>query len=204
MIEEEIRPSRWYYGLAGLVFVAGWVLFALFLFQNLSGLSDTLQQVVVPGSVELTLSQPGKYTIYYEYRSVVGSKIYSADQNLPGLECVLVSKTTGSKVALSRASVSSSYSMGGREGVAVFDFTIEQPGVYELSAGYPVGQEGPEVVLAIGQGFVVRILTAVFGGLAIVFGSMAAAVAIAVITLVKRTKAKKELNHPDVRYRPIE
>ena len=204
MVEDEIRPSRWYYGLAGLVFVAGWVLFALFLFQNLSGLSDTLQQVVVPGSVELTLSQPGKYTIYYEYRSVVGSKIYSADQNLPGLKCVLVSKTTGSKVALSRASVSSSYSMGGREGVAVFDFTIEQPGVYELSAGYPEGQEGPEVVLAIGQGFVVRILTAVFGGLAIVFGSMAAAVAIAVITLIKRTKAEKELRRPDARYRPIE
>jgi len=204
MIEDEIRPSRWYYGLAGLVFVAGWVFFALFLFQNLSGLSDTLQQVVVPGNVELTLSQPGKYTIYYEYRSVVGTRIFSTEESLPGLECHLVSKTTGSSIPLSRVTASSSYTVGSRSGVAVLDFTIDRAGVYELSAGYPEGREGPEVVLAIGQGFVVRILTAVFGGLAIVFGSMAAAVAIAVITLIKRTKAEKELRRPDARYRPIE
>ncbi len=204
MIEEEIRPSRWYYGLAGLVFVAGWVLFALFLFKNLSGLSDKLQQVVVPGNVELTLSQPGKYTIYYEYRSVVGTRIFSTAESLPGLECHLLSKATGSSMPLSPVTASSSYTVGGRSGVAVLDFAIDRAGVYELSAGYPEGREGPEVVLAIGQGFAARIVIAVFGGLAIVFGSMAAAVVIAVITLIKRTKAKRELSRPNARYRPIE
>jgi len=204
MLEEGIRPSRGYYGLAAAVFVAGWVLFGLFLYRNLSGMADKLQQVVVPGKAELTLSKPGRYTIYHEYRSVLGSKIYSADQNLPGLECVLVSKRTGSKVALHRAAVSSSYTMGGRSGVAVFDFTIEQPGVYELSAGYPEGQEGSEAVLAVGQGFVVGIVITVFGGLAIVFGAMLAAIAIALVTLIKREKAKKRLKGRTPQYRPIE
>ena len=204
MLESEIRPSPWYYALAALVFIAGWVFFALFLFKNLSGLSEGLRQVVVPGKAELTLLKPGKYTIYHEYRSVVGSKIYAADQNLSGLECVLVSKTTGAKIPLSRASASSSYSVGGRAGVSVFDFTVDRPGVYELSAAYSEGTQGPEVVLAVGQGFVLGIVTAVFGGLAIVFGAMAAAVAIALVTLIKRSKAKKLWKSGNAPYAPLE
>lgn len=191
--ELEIGPSRWYYGLAALVFVCGWVFFGLFLFKNLSGLSDKLQQVVVPGKAELTLRNPGEYTIYHEYRSVVGSKIYSTEESLSGLECALASKTTGQTVRLSRSSVSSSYSVGGRSGVAVLDFTIAQPGVYELSAGYAEGHNGPEAVLAVGQGFATGILTTVFGGLAIVFGSMGIALAIVLVTVVQRSNARKRL-----------
>jgi hypothetical protein len=204
MIEDEIKPSRWYYGLAGLVFAAGWVLFALVLFKNLSGLADKLRQVVVPGNVELTLSKPGKYTIYYEYRSVVGTRIFSTQESLPGLQCRLVSRATGSSIPLSPVAVSSSYTVGGRSGVAVFDFTIDRAGAYELSTAYPVGREGPEVVLAIGQGFTRGILIAVFGGLATVFGSMGGAVAIAVITFLKRMRAERTLRRPDAQYRPIE
>jgi hypothetical protein len=204
MNQEEAGPSRWYYGLAGLVFVAGWVCFALFLFKNLSGLSDKLQQVVVPGKAELTLSSPGEYTIYYEYRSVVGTKIYSTGENLSGLECRLVSKATGSEVALSRVATSSSYTLEGRTGVGVLDFTTDRPGVYELSAAYPEGREGPEVVLAVGQGFATGIITTVFGALAIVFGSMGSAIAIAVITFIKRLKAERQLTRPNAEYHPIE
>jgi hypothetical protein len=174
------------------------------LFKNLSGLADKLRQVVVPGNVELTLSKPGKYTIYYEYRSVVGTRIFSTEQSLPGLECHLVSRATGSSIPLSRVTGSSSYTLGGRSGVAVLDFAIDRAGAYELSAGYPEGREGPEVVLAIGQGFTWGILIAVFGGLATVFGSMGAALAIAVITLLKRMRAERALKRPDAQYRPIE
>jgi hypothetical protein len=88
--------------------------------------------------------------------------------------------------------------------MAVLDFAIDQAGVYELSAAYPEGREGPEVVLAIGQGFTRGILMAVFGGLATVFGSMGAAVAIAVITFLKRMRAERALRRPDAQYRPIE
>jgi hypothetical protein len=204
MIEDEIRPSRWYYGLAGLVFVAGWVLFALVLFKNLSGLADQLRQVVVPGNAELMLSKPGKYTIYYEHRSVVGTRIFSTDATLHGLECHLISRATGSSIPLSPVTISSSYTVGGRSGVGVFDFTIDRAGAYELSAAYPEGREGPEVVLAVGQGLTRGIFIAVFGGLATVFGSMGAAVAIAVITFLKRMRAERALRRPDAQYRPIE
>jgi hypothetical protein len=188
---QEIRPGRWYYGLAACIFVGGWVAFGIFLWKNLSGIADQLQQVVVPGKTTINLASAGNYTIYHEYESVVGSKIYSSGQTLSGLEVKLSSVATGEEVALARSGADSTYSLGGRSGKAVFDFTIGRPGAYELTAHYPEGEEGPEVVLAVGQGFAGRILTTVFGALGIVFGSMALAVAIAVITAIKRHNAAK-------------
>jgi len=192
MSGQEVRPGRWYYGLAGAVFISGWLLFGLFLFRNLSRISSGLHQVVVPGKTGLSLSRPGSYTIYYEYESVVGSKVYSSSRSLSGLECTVASKATGQEVTLSRTAVSSRYSVGGRSGYSVFGFKIDRPGIYEISAQYPEGQEGPEVVLAVGQGFTMRVLTTVFGGLAIVFGSIGLSVAIAVYTAVKRHKALRQ------------
>ena len=189
---QEILPGRWYYGLAAVVFISGWVLFGLFLYRNLSGISSQLQQVVVPGKTQLSLNRPGSYTIYYEQESVVGSKVYSTSRSLSGLECTVTAKATGEEVALSRAAVSARYSVGGRSGYSVFDFKIDRPGIYEIAAQYPEGQEGPEAVLAVGQGFTMRVLTTVFGGLAIVFGSIGLAVAIAVYTAVKRHKAMRQ------------
>jgi hypothetical protein len=191
MSGEQVGPSRGYYALAAAVFVGGWVFFGIFLFKNLSGLSGRLQQVVVPGKAQLNLQAPGEYTIYYEYQSVVGSKVYSTNRTFSGLDVSLVAVGTGEPIALSQTDANSTYTVSGRSGLSVFDFRIARPGKYELSARYPEGQEGPEIVLAVGQGFVSGILTTVFGGLAIVFGSMGLAVAIAVITAVKQHNAKK-------------
>lgn len=187
----EERPGRWYYGLAAAVFVGGFVFFGVFLWKNLSRIGESLTQVVVPGKSQLTLSKPGKYSIFYEHRSVVGNKIYSTGEDISGLECSLVSMRTGSEIALTPSTVNSTYSLGGRSGVSFLDFQIESPGAYELSAKYSDGREGPEVVLAVGQGFAGEIVATVFGGLGIVFGSIGLAVAIMVITLIKRDKARK-------------
>ena len=177
------------YGLAGIIFISGWVFFAVFLFKNLSGLSGKLQQAVVPGTAEIHLSQPGDYTIFYEHESVVRNRVYSTAQQVSGLECTLVSKTTGVVIPLTRSTTNSTYSISGRSGRSLLEFHVDQPGTYLLTAQYAEGQTGPEIVLAIGQGFVTGILTAVFGGLAIVFGGIGLAVAIAVYTAVMRHKA---------------
>ncbi|MDP6542811.1 MAG: hypothetical protein QGH60_02405 [Phycisphaerae bacterium] len=80
MSETEVKPSGWYYVLAGLVLAGGIAGFALFLFSGLTDLSGGLTQMVVPGEHELTLSEAGDYTVFHEYRSVVGSKVYSTGQ----------------------------------------------------------------------------------------------------------------------------
>src|SRR5208283_1139575 len=122
MDEPRITPSRWYYVLAGVVFVVGWVLFALFLFKTLSGMGAKLQQVAAPGETDLTLREPGNYTIFYEYHSVIGDKVYSTEESLSGLACVLVSKAKNSEIALSPSSMNSTYELGGRSGRSIFDF----------------------------------------------------------------------------------
>ena len=79
----------------------------------------------------------------------------------------------------------------------MFDFTIDQPGVYEISGGYAATGEGPQVVLAVGRGFIGEILLTVLGSLAIVFGCIGLSVAIAAYTAVKRRNARER---PQDRY----
>ena len=201
---QEIRPSRWYYGVAVLVFFLGVAGFAWLLFKNLSGLGESLRQVVVPGKADLVLTEPGDYTVFYEYRSVVGSKVYSTEKGLSGLECTLAASNSGSKLVLSPASSSSTYTLGGREGVSMFEFRVAQPGTYVFSATYGPGKEGPEVVMAIGHDFTGRLVATILGGLGLFFGSFAAAVAIFLVTLIKRSKARKQLQTSSPAHRAIE
>lgn len=66
-------------------------------------------QIVVPASSDITLPQPGEYTIFYEYRSMVDNRIYSTDQDIPGIIVNIVSKDTGDEIALSTPTKSSTY-----------------------------------------------------------------------------------------------
>jgi hypothetical protein len=157
-------------------------------------------QVVVPGSSNITLQQTGKYTIFYEYRSNVGNRIYSTGENIPGIIVNIVSRGTGDEIPLSSASTNSSYSIGSRSGIGLFDFDIDEPGIYELSASYPAvqGQQkepGQEIVLAVIHGSVIeRIFGSIMGtvanAMAIVFVPFVVGVAIIIITFLKRRRAR--------------
>ena len=153
-------------------------------------------QVVVPGSSDITLSQPGKYTVFYEYRSMVGNRVYSTGETIPSIQVNLVSKDTGDEVPLSSASVNRTYAIGSRSGVGLFDFVIDQPGTYELSASYPGQQEeGQEIVLAIIHTSVIeKIFSSIMGtvtsAIAIMFIPFVVGVTIIIITFIKRRKAR--------------
>jgi hypothetical protein len=204
MNNQGIKPGRGYYALAAMVFLAGLGFFVLMLWKGLTGTMSKLQQVVAPGKAEITLSESGDYTIFYEHESVIGNRVYSTGEDVSGLECVLVSKPLGTPVELSRSTVDATYSFGGRSGKSVFDFHIDRPGVYELASRYPPGREGPVIVLAVGHGVTMGILTTVFAALGIFFGSIALSLGILVYTLVKRHNAKQRLNTPGAVPPPIE
>ena len=194
MFETKVKPSGWYYVLAGMVLAGGIVGFVLFLLSGLSGLSGGLQQIVVPGEHELTLTEAGDHTVFHEHQSVVGNKVYSTGKGgISGLRCSLRSKATGREIPLSPASMNSTYSMGARSGVSIFDFSIDSPGDYLFSARYPADQEGPETVLSVGHGFVKKLLVTILGGLGMMFGGLVIASAIAVVTFVMRRASRKRL-----------
>ena len=157
-------------------------------------------QVVVPGSSDITLQQTGKYTIFYEYRTMVGNRIFSTGENIPGIIVNIVSKDTGDEIPLSRASTNSIYSIGSRSGIGLFNFDIDEPGIYELSASYPAIQgqqeeQRQEIVLAVIHSSVIeRIFGSIMGtvtsAMFIVFVPIAVGIAIIVIIFLKRGKAR--------------
>lgn len=189
----KIKPTRLYYGLAILIFIIGVLLFVLIIIKSLIGITKGFTRVVVPGKSEILFPKPGKYTIFHEYKSVINNKVYSTGQNLPGLQCTLTDKATGSPISLSPVSISSSYSLGSREGRAIWEFTIDKAGTYELFCWYSETQEGPEVVLAIGTDFTKKLLGKIFLAIAILFGSISSAILITIIIFFKRQKSKKRL-----------
>ena len=191
MMPQTIKPSRWYYLLSLLVIGLGVALFFVITFKGLSGITEKLAQMEAPGTTEMTFSEPGKYTLFYEHKSVIAGKVYDTGENLSGLWCTVVSKETNAPVPLVQPSISTSYEVGNRAGMSVLEFNIERPGVYQVSATYPENPEGQRIVLAVGQGVASRITATIIGGLATMFGSIVLAIVIAVITFVKRRRAKK-------------
>jgi hypothetical protein len=146
-------------------------------------------QVVVPGEHEIHLSDSGTYTVFYEYRSEVDGRVYATAQSLSGLLVALRSKDDFTEVALSSPSGSTTYSVGGRAGVSVLKFEIDEPGTYVLSADYAPGADGPDVVLAIGK---LNLLRTILIALAIVFGPLIAGAFVIVRAFLQRRKATKE------------
>ena len=194
-IQTKIKPSRWFYLLGIAVFIIGGVLFGLFIFSSLGNFAaESPIQVVVPGRSDIELPETGKYTIFYEYESVVGNRVFSTGEDIPGIEVTLVSKDTGLEIPLFSTALSSTYSIGGRSGIGIFDFSIGRPGIFELSAFYPSGEQSSakNIVLAVIHGFVGKLMGTILWGLAIFFGSAAIGVAIIVITFLKRRKVNKE------------
>jgi hypothetical protein len=189
---QDLKPGRSWYAVAISIPIVGIIIFATFIWMNLSHMTQGLTQVLVPGVKELLLDHPGKYTIFHETQTSIGNQLYQSGQDISGLKCTLVSKKSGEAVPLMPPSMSQKYSLPGREGIAALEFSIDQPGAYEFSADYPPGFSGGQVVLAIGQGFMKRLFLTVFGGLAILFSSLSLGLALALITFLKRRKRQRE------------
>lgn len=180
-------PGRGWYALAALPMICGFAAMGAVLFTQLPKLDDGLEQIVVPGARELRL-EPGRHTVFLEYRSVVDGRVYAVDQ-VPGL-AVHVEGADGAPVAVSAPMGSSTYSMGGRQGEAINVFSVERAGTYRISADYD-GQVGPQTVIAVGQGFMGQLFATVFLGLGAVFLGMILTVATVVGVYLARRRARQ-------------
>ncbi|HEX2052313.1 MAG TPA: hypothetical protein VHJ78_01125 [Actinomycetota bacterium] len=147
---EKIKPGRGRYVLAALVLVVGWAIAGMGIVGVLTGVTENLQQVVVPGEHVFTFDQAGDYTIFYEHESVVGNQTFSTG-DLNGINVAVTSLKTGESLSLDEPSTELTYSQGGRSGQSLAAFTIPEAGDYRLQAGYPEGQQANPVVLAVGS-----------------------------------------------------
>lgn len=185
-------PNSWWYASCVLLFLVpagiGGVVFAKKLFH----LTDRLVQVVVPGSAELKLDQPGVNTVFLEEESVVNGRIFSTNGGVAGLNCS-VHGQDGSTIVLRRPSTSTTYTLGGRNGKSVLEFNISQPGIYHFECGYEQGRSGPDVVLAVGTGVGSGIIASLLAGFLGIGGgvALAAIAAVIVYTLQRRNRQER-------------
>jgi hypothetical protein len=160
---------------------AGW-----FAWTGIGELQAAMTRFLVPGNIDLTLDEPGTYTIFHESESVVDGKLYSAP-NISGLR-ITVTDDVGTTIPVATPGFNARYSIAGHTGRAVLIFSIAAPGHYRLSAAYPAGQTEPKTVLTVGRGFVAALLRTIFGALGSAFAGFAAALALALTTYFRRRR----------------
>jgi len=183
----DVQPSVWYYGLAVLVIIIGFVAFAGYLFSGITSMESGLVQMTAPGNAELDLKDPGEYTIFYESQSYFNGSIYNTAGHIPGLKISVSEKASGQTMATYTAT-GTTYSMGSRSGQSIAAFIVERPGIYWINTSYPKAP-GPEVVLAVGKGVVENIFYLVIMSMLLLFGSIAIAAVITFVTYSRRKKA---------------
>jgi hypothetical protein len=188
MNSNNVQPNVWYYGLAVLIIFIGFAAFAGSIYAGISDAGSGLMQIVAPASVDLNLSEPGEYIIFYENNSYINGKFYSTSEQIPGLEIHLREKATGLDLATYPAKGSFTYSLDNRNGRSIMAFTALRAGIYQVNASYS-GSAGPEVVLAIGKGVIEGMFSSFIISMAALFGSIAIAALISYVTYSRRKKA---------------
>lgn len=174
--------SRVWYLLAALVALAGLAAAGFSLWRTLTGIEDTLMRVTFPGQAELVLTEPGTHTIFVEYPTGIAPD--PAVANL-GLEVI---SPEGQSLPLNRPNGSFTYTVGGRNGEAVLQFEVDQPGTHLFAGDYPQGQPGPEATLTVSKGFGGRLFAGIGAVILIPIVTWSAATAIAVITFLRRRR----------------
>ncbi len=195
--DRTIRPSLWYCSLGVAVILAGMGLFLYTAIHGIMHVTDGLTQIIVPGAKDLALKPKLNYTIFLETESVVDGRIYSTSESLSGLACTVTSRTSGSRIVTRSPRVNTTYSMGGREGKSVLEFTTQEEGVYQLNCDYETGVTGPQAVVAVASGMAERIFSTVIEGLSFFFGGGIFGGGIIAAVFILRERAKRRLTLPN-------
>ena len=187
MNDRNVQPSVWYYGLAVLIIIIGFVAFAGSIFTGVSSVERGLMQIAAPGNAEMDLKEPGEYTIYYESQSYFNGSVYDTGGQIPGLQISVSEKASGQALTTNPDS-GTTYSIGSRSGRSITAFRVERPGLYWINTSYPKAP-GPEVVLAVGKGVVESIMFLAIEAMLLLFGTIAIAAVITIVTYTRRKKA---------------
>lgn len=131
---------------AALIIIPGIIALVLFFVDIINTPSE---RYVFPGTHEIQFDDTGEYTVYYEYQSTVDGVAYLTSEDIPDLQVMLQSKDDLERVEIESASFNESYSYGSRAGKSLFEFDIDEPGVYILTAEYQDGSSTPDIVLAV-------------------------------------------------------
>ncbi len=202
MVERRPSPGRWLYLLSLIIFVVG-VLAAIVLvvvsIRHFRNLPHGFTRVVAPGTTVVELKKSGSYTIFYEYESQVDGQNFSTGQDLPNLLVSIKSVDSGEVIDVNQTGSTSTYSLDSNSGISVLKFKIDHAGSYAITTSYQNGATGPDVVLAIGQGFTANLIggiASIFGSIAIFCGSTMIAIVLTLVVFFLRQRRPRDVVPP--------
>lgn len=186
MENNKIKPGKWLFVLAGGIALFG-ILLTVFTTISLVKSSSNLERFIIPGNKEIYFEKTGEYIIYHEYTSKVDGQ-YFYSKKLQGFDCKIVNSDNGKDVKIYPNKSKSSYQFPEKEGIAIFNFTIDEPGNYNISAKLKNAEN--QTVLAIGTGkLMLNIFLVTISVFVLIFCLLAAKIII-IITFVMRRRNK--------------
>ncbi|MDY6834636.1 MAG: zinc ribbon domain-containing protein [Chloroflexota bacterium] len=184
------HPSAWFYALGPAIIVITSIVAIVLLFISLLATPET--RFSVPGTHEVALDYSGEYILFYEYKSSVDGITYSTGATPPDMIVSLQSSDDAQTIPLSTGSGTYSYDIGDRAGVSMFEFEIDEPGTYIISAEYSDGSTEPPVVFAVRH---FDITEAVVRSLAIGTGGFVIGVfSIVIVFMLRRRKPSQPMD----------
>lgn len=191
---QAIRPSRVYYLMAPALLAIGVTVFVWQIVSFVGTITDSVARVVMPGRHEISLAEPGRYMISYEYESQLDGRVYSGPMQIPPMECALTNKATGEEVPLTSLGARYTYEVPGRRGVGVWGFEADTAGDYVLAAGYPQGVAGQgQFVLAVTKRNLAWGIAGMCLGIGVLVLCLIGSLAVFIVTLVCRIGCKRKL-----------
>lgn len=199
----QLRPSRTWFWVAGAIGVIcaalSVVLFISFFSSLVDDLTGPLTEFRAPGRVTVELEAGAERTIYRQQRDD-GRPIPGADGRAP--TCT-VTRADGGLVDVNDTLFPWTLKRNSDRYEALYNFTASEAGSYEVACD-PRDENLPALPLAVGEsiGFW-DLITKGAGALALFFGGLIVAGAIAIITAVMRDNHKKRLQR-EAMQRPVE
>jgi hypothetical protein len=196
MDQQPLKPTRvWYFVGAGLLLAVS-VFFVWGIVGFISAIGSAMgQQVMVPGSGEVTVPAGGTYNIVHEYQTVIDGQMYNNPPMLPGLKITMKDAATGKDVPLRTVPADINIALGSRHGLVLMDFNSPAGGKYVLTGQYPPGEEGPKAVLSVGGEMGSKIMPFVMSIGLFVFGLMGS-IAIFVVVAILRSRNRRRMPAP--------
>ena len=193
--EREIRPSvLWYFTAVVLLLgglITGGVLITQF-FQGIVEISSSMRLFSGPGEVEVRFNRPGVYMIYE-----VGRSGGCAPGGQPAF--TVIEQGTNREIPHSPAGSMGNLTINDEPYRPLRTFYLDRPVtlIVRAAPAEPVVAEGPDVPLAVGPrvGFqdIFTLIVKIFIGMGAGAVGVAGAVAIFVVTLLKRARINQNL-----------
>lgn len=166
------------YAVAGILLIVAVVICTISVFALISTTKADIR-LTIPETKVFSFEEAGTYTIFHEYEG--------AQQDLTGVGVLVQEQSTNQAVELENYT-GATYELNGRKGISIFQFDIEEPGTYQISAENEGLDTSTGSILTIKQDFVKNLLFVVLGIIAGCFFGISGIV-LFILTYIKRSRS---------------